>query len=95
MRLYPSIPLLPRQTIDKCIIDGYEIQPKTLVYINSWAIGRDPELDLVEEHPGINLGVTTVELALANLLYSFDWKLPARMKIEDIDIDINPSFTVH
>ncbi|KAL7232628.1 hypothetical protein ACSBR2_010609 [Camellia fascicularis] len=44
MRLYPPIPLLPQQAIDMCIIDGYEIQPKTLVYINSWAIGRDPEV---------------------------------------------------
>ncbi|KAL7232629.1 hypothetical protein ACSBR2_010610 [Camellia fascicularis] len=44
MRLYSPIPLLPRQTIDKCIIDGHEIQPKTLVYIDSWAIGRDPEV---------------------------------------------------
>nr|A0A2Z5D850.1 RecName: Full=6,7,8-trihydroxycoumarin synthase; AltName: Full=Cytochrome P450 CYP71AZ3 [Pastinaca sativa]AXB38860.1 cytochrome P450 CYP71AZ3 [Pastinaca sativa] len=34
---------------------------------------------------GINLGVTTVELALANLLYTFDWEPPAGMRFEDID----------
>ncbi|KAK1382098.1 5-OH-xanthotoxin synthase, partial [Heracleum sosnowskyi] len=34
---------------------------------------------------GIHLGVTTVELALANLLYTFDWEPPAGMRFEDID----------
>jgi len=44
MRLFPPSPLLvPRETIENCNIDGYEIKPKTLVYINAWAIGRDPE----------------------------------------------------
>ncbi|XP_051133410.1 6,7,8-trihydroxycoumarin synthase-like [Andrographis paniculata] len=44
LRLYPPDPLLvPRQTTDKCIIDSYEIEPKTVVYINAWAIARDPD----------------------------------------------------
>ncbi|PIN11213.1 hypothetical protein CDL12_16189 [Handroanthus impetiginosus] len=43
-RLYPPAPMLmPRETIEKCILDGYEIQPKTIVFINAWAIARDPE----------------------------------------------------
>ncbi|GER48957.1 cytochrome P450 [Striga asiatica] len=43
-RLYPPAPLLvPRETIEKCTLDGYEVQPKTIVYINAWAIARDPE----------------------------------------------------
>lgn len=44
LRLYPPNPLLvPRQTIEKCYIHGYEIQPETLVFVNAWAIARDPE----------------------------------------------------
>ncbi|KAH9718037.1 cytochrome P450 83B1 [Citrus sinensis] len=44
MRLQPPVPLLvPKETIEKCTIDGYEIPAKTLVYVNAWAIGRDPE----------------------------------------------------
>ncbi|TXG70884.1 hypothetical protein EZV62_005819 [Acer yangbiense] len=44
MRLQPVVPLLlPRETIDKCIVDGYEIPPKMTVLVNAWAIGRDPE----------------------------------------------------
>ncbi|KAJ1693142.1 hypothetical protein LUZ63_009840 [Rhynchospora breviuscula] len=33
--------------------------------------------------PGINFAMVTIELALANLLYSFDWRLPGR----DLDMD--------
>lgn len=44
LRLYPPAPLLvPRETTEKCTLGGYEIQPKTIVYINGWAIARDPE----------------------------------------------------
>ncbi|GFP83109.1 cytochrome p450 83b1 [Phtheirospermum japonicum] len=43
LRLYPPAPLLlPRQTTEKCTIDGYEIQPKTVVFVNGWAVARDP-----------------------------------------------------
>ncbi|KAM3376339.1 6,7,8-trihydroxycoumarin synthase [Capsicum galapagoense] len=43
-RLYPPLPiLLPRETMHKSILEGYEIQPKTIIYVNSWAIARDPE----------------------------------------------------
>ncbi|CAI9099096.1 OLC1v1035867C1 [Oldenlandia corymbosa var. corymbosa] len=38
LRLYPVAPLLmPRETLEKCKVDGYEIQP-------TWGIGRDPEI---------------------------------------------------
>ncbi|CAL1384035.1 unnamed protein product [Linum trigynum] len=37
--------------------------------------------------PGIHLGMAAVETALANLLYRFDWKTPAGMKPEDINVD--------
>uniref|UniRef100_A0A7N0V428 Cytochrome P450 n=1 Tax=Kalanchoe fedtschenkoi TaxID=63787 RepID=A0A7N0V428_KALFE len=44
MRMYTATPLLiPRETIDKSIVGGYEIPAKTLVYVNAWAIGRDPD----------------------------------------------------
>ncbi|XP_074364577.1 strychnine-11-hydroxylase-like [Apium graveolens] len=43
MRLHPPVPLLLRETIDKCVISGYKIEAKTRVYVNTYAIGRDPE----------------------------------------------------
>ncbi|KAL0385016.1 UNVERIFIED_CONTAM: cytochrome [Sesamum radiatum] len=125
-RLYPPAPLLaPRETIEKCSINCYEIQRGTLVYINAWAIARDPkiwknpdefiperfldsEIDVRGHHtevipfgigrrgcPAMLMGMAEVELGLANLLYSFDWKLPPAMKEEDVDFDGLPGLTMH
>ncbi|KAI3759205.1 hypothetical protein L6452_06830 [Arctium lappa] len=44
LRLYPPAPLLvPRETTKEAILHGYKIKPKTLVFVNALAIGRDPE----------------------------------------------------
>nr|AFK39905.1 unknown [Lotus japonicus] len=43
LRFYPPAPLIPRETMKSIIIDGYEIPAKTIVYVNVWAIHRDPE----------------------------------------------------
>ncbi|XP_047973442.1 cytochrome P450 71A1-like [Salvia hispanica] len=44
LRLFPAAPLLlPRESMSDCKINGYTIPAKTLVFINAWAIGRDPE----------------------------------------------------
>lgn len=43
LRLHPPLPLLiPRESREKCQINGYDIPAKTRVTINVWAIGRDP-----------------------------------------------------
>ncbi|KAL8479163.1 hypothetical protein ACS0TY_026138 [Phlomoides rotata] len=43
-RLYPPAPfMVPRETMETSVLEGYEIQPKTVVYVNAWAIARDPE----------------------------------------------------
>ncbi|CAI9087495.1 OLC1v1021573C1 [Oldenlandia corymbosa var. corymbosa] len=43
LRLYPPAPILgPRETTQSCTIDGYDIENKSLVLVNAWAIGRDP-----------------------------------------------------
>ncbi|XP_074559737.1 alpha-humulene 10-hydroxylase-like [Curcuma longa] len=36
--------------------------------------------------PGMTFGLTSAEVALAHLLFHFDWKLPQSMKIEDLDM---------
>ncbi|KAM7503729.1 hypothetical protein LguiB_002633 [Lonicera macranthoides] len=44
LRLHPPAPLLlPRQSRERCEINGYEVPNKTRVIINGWAIGRDPK----------------------------------------------------
>ncbi|XP_060670941.1 cytochrome P450 71A8 [Ziziphus jujuba] len=37
-----AAPLVPRLSRTKVEINGYEIQPGSHVYINAWAIGKDP-----------------------------------------------------
>ncbi|MCD7472190.1 hypothetical protein HAX54_013198 [Datura stramonium] len=124
-RLYPPAPLLvARETMQKSILEGYDIKPKTIVRVSAWAIGRDPEIwknpeEFIPERflnsdidfkgqnfelipfgagrrgcPAIALGVATVELALSNLLYAFDWELPCGMTREDIDTDVLPGLTM-
>ncbi|XP_055813952.1 5-OH-xanthotoxin synthase-like [Solanum dulcamara] len=125
-RLYPSVPLLvPRESMEKSTLEGYEIQAGTIIHVNSWAIARDPEIwenpeEFIPERflnsdvdfkgqdfelipfgagrrgcPGIALGVASMELALSNLLYAFDWELPCGMKKEDINTDVKPGITMH
>ncbi|KAI9118271.1 hypothetical protein K1719_010603 [Acacia pycnantha] len=126
LRLFPPAPLLvPRESMEKCNIEGYEIQAKTLVFVNAWAIGRDPETWKDPEQfyperffdcsidfkghdfelipfgagrricPGIQMGVITVELMLANLVHCFDWELPDGIEEQDIDTEVIPGITMH
>lgn len=45
--------------------------------------------------PGMFTGLATVELAVANLLYSFDWELPSGVQAQDIDTDVLPRLIMH
>ncbi|KAF3438678.1 hypothetical protein FNV43_RR21526 [Rhamnella rubrinervis] len=45
LRVYPRIPLLiPRESTQDVIVNGYDIPEKTVVITNAWTIGRDPKL---------------------------------------------------
>ncbi|TYJ43374.1 hypothetical protein E1A91_A03G148300v1, partial [Gossypium mustelinum] len=125
LRLHPpGVLLLPRETMSQIKIGDYDINPRTRIAVNVWAIGRDPDIwdnpeefiperfidnaiDLNGQHfellpfgggrriyPGINMGMTVLELALANLLYFFDWKLPIGMREIDIDMEEKVGLTV-
>lgn len=42
LRMHPPVPLIPRECIQDCNINGYHIPEKSRIVINAWAIGRDP-----------------------------------------------------
>ncbi|CAM0907767.1 unnamed protein product [Alopecurus aequalis] len=117
LRLHPPVPLLlPRESTEACKVLGYDVPKGTTVFVNSWAICRDPKCwDNAEEFrperfesgsidfkgtnfeytpfgagrrlcPGMTFAQSIMELALATLLYHFDWELPARMKPEELDM---------
>ncbi|CAL4916007.1 unnamed protein product [Urochloa decumbens] len=45
LRLHPALPLLvPRETMRQINISGYDIPAKTRLFVNMWAIGRDPTI---------------------------------------------------
>nr|XP_043612365.1 cytochrome P450 93A3-like [Erigeron canadensis] len=41
-RLHPALPVLARQSTEDFMVAGYYIPAKTLIFINLWALGRDP-----------------------------------------------------
>ncbi|CAI0375930.1 unnamed protein product [Linum tenue] len=44
MRVHPPLPLLvPRESLNQCEMEGFQIPEKTQVIVNAWAIGRDPK----------------------------------------------------
>ncbi|KAL6658760.1 hypothetical protein ACP70R_002800 [Stipagrostis hirtigluma subsp. patula] len=45
--------------------------------------------------PGVHAAAATIEIMLANLVYRFDWELPAGMKKEDIDMTEVFGLAVH
>ncbi|KAH7512429.1 cytochrome P450 93A3 [Ziziphus jujuba] len=42
LRLHPTGPLIVREAIEDCNINGYHIPAKTQIFVNVWALGRDP-----------------------------------------------------
>lgn len=44
-RLHPPVPLLlPRETSEACTLAGYHIPANTRLFVNVWAMGRDPKV---------------------------------------------------
>ncbi|WVZ58949.1 hypothetical protein U9M48_009164 [Paspalum notatum var. saurae] len=78
--LHPPLPLLvPHLCIEDCDVDdGYMVPAGTTVFINAWAIGRDPSSCPRGRRmcPGVNFALASIEIMLANLAYHFDWELP-------------------
>ncbi|VAH07620.1 unnamed protein product [Triticum turgidum subsp. durum] len=124
LRLHPPVPLLlPRDCMQDAAVLGYHVAEGTRVFVNAWAINRDPgswhapeeflperflesEVDFRGGHfefipfgagrricPGMQFGLATVELALANLVRLFDWELPDGMAPEELDMSDAPGLT--
>ncbi|KAL5714007.1 unspecific monooxygenase [Ranunculus cassubicifolius] len=42
LRLHPPIPIYERESTQDCKIGGYDIPANTILFVNNWAISRDP-----------------------------------------------------
>ncbi|CAI0439727.1 unnamed protein product [Linum tenue] len=95
LRLHPPLPLLaPRESREQCELGGYGIPEKTKRFLDATSVdykGNDFEFIPFGAGrrvcPGISFSISSVETALANLLFHFDWKLPQGMKPESLDMD--------
>ncbi|KAG2649030.1 hypothetical protein PVAP13_1NG081700 [Panicum virgatum] len=125
LRLHPPAPLLlPREARESCKVLGYDVPKGTTVFVNAWAIGRDPRYwDDPEEFeperfesgtidfkgmdfefipfgagrricPGMMFAQSNIELALAALLYHFDWELTDGLKPSELDMSEDIGITV-
>nr|GEX81309.1 cytochrome P450 71A8-like [Tanacetum cinerariifolium] len=66
---------------------GFDIAKGTRVYINTWAIARDPKVwDNRTCLMNLCPKVAVVEKTLANLLCKFDLTLPNGVKLKDLDM---------
>ncbi|XP_065874545.1 cytochrome P450 736A117-like [Euphorbia lathyris] len=127
LRLHPPLPLLvPRVSTQDVKVKGFNIAAGTQVFINAYAIGRDPAIwDRAEEFvperflnntidfkgqnfelipfgsgrricPGIQFAMSTDELALAKLMYKFDWELHGvATTLQDMDMSETTGLTAH
>ncbi|KAI3819971.1 hypothetical protein L1987_13826 [Smallanthus sonchifolius] len=43
LRLHPPVPMIPRKATEDRTVAGYHIQANTDIFINVWALGRDPD----------------------------------------------------
>lgn len=44
MRLHPPIPMITRKGIEDCVVNGNMIPKGSIVCVNIWAMGRDPNI---------------------------------------------------
>lgn len=117
LRLHPVGPLLVHESMQDCELAGFHIPKNTQLFVNVWAIGRDPDawpepekfspdrflgnsnVDLRGHDfqlipfgsgrrgcPGLQLGLTVVQLVVAQLVHCFDWELPDGMLPDDLDM---------
>jgi cytochrome P450 len=42
LRMHPPTPIFAREAIRNCQVDGYDVPEHSKIFINCWAIGRDP-----------------------------------------------------
>ncbi|RYQ80753.1 hypothetical protein Ahy_Scaffold1g106952 isoform C [Arachis hypogaea] len=93
LRLYPAAPmLLPHLSAQDCTLGGYHVPRNTLVFVNAWAIHRDPDLwaqsstfmpQRFENADANNNPYGFMPFGMGRRIQCFDWK---RIGEEEVDM---------
>ncbi|KAK4568804.1 hypothetical protein RGQ29_004283 [Quercus rubra] len=109
-RLHPPAPvLLPRESMEEVNINGDpESWENPDVFEPERFMGSCSTIDFKGQHfelipfgagkrscPAITFGTARIELALAQLLHSFDWELPPGVTAKDLDMTEAFGITMH
>ncbi|RCV14462.1 hypothetical protein SETIT_2G428200v2 [Setaria italica] len=102
LRLHPPATLLiPRECRSPCQVLGFNVPAGVMVLVNASCRERFENSDVDFKGsdfefipfgagrrmcPGIGFGLANMDLALASLLYHFDWKLPDGMEPGQLDM---------
>ncbi|GAY36560.1 hypothetical protein CUMW_279830 [Citrus unshiu] len=79
--------LVLRESTEDVKVKGYDILAKTRLIFDARTIGRGC--------PGITFAVATIELALASLLYHFDWTVPGEASGQHLEVPEASGILVH
>ncbi|KAI9084271.1 hypothetical protein K1719_033778 [Acacia pycnantha] len=88
-RLHHIAPLIPRASSKDVMAGGYYIEKKSRILVNSWAIGRNPQIWSDNAHMFYPERFLNTQLA-----HYFDWELPFGMKPDDLDTSESFGLTI-
>uniref|UniRef100_K4A0R4 Cytochrome P450 n=1 Tax=Setaria italica TaxID=4555 RepID=K4A0R4_SETIT len=93
LRLHPPATLLiPRECRSPCQVLGFNVPAGVMVLVNADVDFKGSDFEFIpfgagrRMCPGIGFGLANMDLALASLLYHFDWKLPDGMEPGQLDM---------
>ncbi|KAK3406214.1 hypothetical protein EUGRSUZ_K02376 [Eucalyptus grandis] len=97
LKLHPPLLfLVPRRAMANTVFMDSDIPKNTQVFVNTWAIGRDPDKGQHYEFipfgagrrmcAGMPLAHRMLHLALSSLLHEFNWEFDGRIDAKTIDM---------
>ncbi|GLT81166.1 hypothetical protein SLA2020_525680 [Shorea laevis] len=83
-----AVLLASHLALEDCVVGGFDIPKGTVIFKNTWSIGRNPDVwDTPEDFCPESLGLKMIASMIANLLHGFNWNLPENTKDEELSME--------